>query len=156
MVDREINPDDQLWELRVEQAQQVLDTFLKTEREAFQTLEIDAIKLDYSSKSVIQTAHHIASEIKAGRLDKAQQDLWFMRLGYYFGESLCRARPGLSWGLGNPDYAFANHPVVKGFTNGEEAEAITICRNIIRSVAEGRFPPIRIDDTIKRWFDFLA
>lgn len=153
MSDNEIKMSDQIWELNVEQAQEVLDTFLRTERETFPTLTIGSIKLDYSPESVVQAAHHISSEIEAGHLDGEQQDLWFMRLGYYFGESLCRAKPGLSWGLGNPEYAFANHPVVVGFADDEEAEVITICKNMIRSVAERRSPPERIDNGVNLWFE---
>lgn len=153
MSDREINMSDQLWELSVEQAQEVLQAFLSTERDAFPTLIFDSVQLDYSLESVAQAAHLIASEIETGRLDEEQQKLWFMRLGYYFGEALCRAKPGLSWGLGNPEYAFANHPVITGFADGEEAEVITICKNIIRAVVEGISPAARIDNGIKFWFD---
>ena len=153
MSDNEIKMSDQLWELSTEQAQEVLDAFLKTEREAFPALKIGAIDLDYSQESVAQAAHYIASEIEAGRFDEEQQNLWFMRLGYYFGEALCREKPGLSWGLGDPEYAFANHPVVSGFADDEEAPMITICKNMIRSVGEGRSPRTRIDNGIKLWFD---
>lgn len=109
--------------------------------------------MDYSLESVIQAAHHIAAQIKAERLDEEQQKLWFTRLGYYFGEALCRARPGLLWGLGDPEYAFANHPVVTGFANDEEAPVIMICRNMIEAVAEGLSPADRIDNGIKLWFE---
>lgn len=153
MRDNEIKMSDQLCELSAEQAQQVLDAFLSTERDAFHSLAIGSIHLDYSSESVAKVAHHIASEIKAGHLDEEQQSLWFMRLGYYFGESLCRVKSGLSWGLGNPEYAFANHPVVTGFADGEEAEVITISKNIILAVVEGISPASRIDNGIKFWFD---
>lgn len=153
MNDIEIKMSDQLWEMSVEQAQEVLDAFLSTERDMFSTLKFGSVQLDYSLKSVVQAAHHIVSIIQAGALDKMQQDLWFMRLGYYFGESLCRTKPGLSWGLGNPEYAFANHFVVTGFAHDEEAEVITICKNIICAVVEGISPAARIDNSIKFWFD---
>jgi hypothetical protein len=152
MSGREIKMNNQLWELNVDQAQEVLDAFLSTERAAFSSVEIDSIELDYSPESVMQAAHHVATVIETGRLNGEQQNLWFMRLGYYLGESLRRAKPGLSWGLGNPQYAFANHPVIMGFADDEEAPVITICKNMIRSVAEGRSPPERIDDCIRYWF----
>ena len=153
MSDIEINMGHQLWELSVEQAQEVLDAFLSTERDAFGTWIVDSVHLDYSFSSVVQAVHHIALEIGACHLDKEQQNVWFMRLGYYLGESLRRAKPGLSWGLGNPEYAFANHPVVTGFADGEEAEVIMICKNIVQAVVEGISPPERIDNGIKFWFD---
>jgi hypothetical protein len=153
MTDREIKMSDQLWELNVEQAQEVLNAFLNAERTAFSSVEIDFVDLNYSPESVIQAAHHVVAEIKAGHLNEEQQNLWFMRLGYYFGESLCRTKPGLSWGLGNPEYAFANHPVISGFVGDEEVPVITICKNIVRSVAEGRSPSTRIDNGVGSWFD---
>jgi hypothetical protein len=153
MSDREIKMSDRLSDLNVEQAQEVLDAFLRLECAAFSSVKIDSIELNYSPESVVQAAHHVATEIKAGRLNGEQQNLWFMRLGYYLGESLRRAKPELSWGLGNPEYAFANHPVITGFADDEEAPVITICKNIIRSVAEGRSPPERIDNGIRFWFD---
>jgi hypothetical protein len=55
--------------------------------------------------------------------------------------------------LGNQEYVFANHPVVSGFADGEEAEVITICKNIIHAVVEGISPAARIDNGIKFWFD---
>jgi hypothetical protein len=152
MSDNEIKMSDQLWELSTQQAHEVLDAFLNTEREAFLALKIGAIDLDYSQESVAQAAHHIASEIEAGRLDEEQQNLWFMRLGYYFGEALCRAKPGLTWGLGNPEYAFANHPVITGFADNQEAEVIVICKNVIHAVVEEISPRVRIDNGIKFWF----
>jgi hypothetical protein len=156
MSDTEIKMTDQLWELSVEQAQEVLDAFLRTEGAAFETLAIPSVDLDYSPESVVRAAHFVADEIKAGRLDEGQQKLWFMRIGYYFGEALRRAKPSLVWGLGNPEYAFANHPVVSGFADDEEAEVITIVRNLCRSVGEGRSPRERIDNGIKLWFDMVA
>jgi hypothetical protein len=152
----EIRMSDELWELSIEQAQEVLDAFLRVEREAFQSLTIGSIDLDYSPESVRKAVHHIASEIAAGHLDEEERNSWYARLGYYFGESLCRAKPGLTWGLGDPEYAFANHPVVTGFARDEEAPVITICRNLINSVVKGRSPSARIDTAVKSWFSKSA
>ncbi len=52
--DSEIKMGNQLWELSVEQAQEVLEAFLNTERAAFPSLRIDSVELDYSPESVIQ------------------------------------------------------------------------------------------------------
>lgn len=152
MSDAEIKMTDQLWELSIEQAQRVLDAFLKTESAAFSDLKIPSIDLNYSAESVMKLAHYVVDEIKAGQFDEELQNVWIARLGYYFGEALRVAKPSLSWGLGNPEYAFANHPVIAGFAGGEEAEVITISKNIVRSVAEGRSPPERIENAVELWF----
>jgi hypothetical protein len=153
MAGCEIKMDTQLWELSTEHAQEVLHEFLKVERDAFRSIKVDSIELDYSQESVIRAAHHIASEIEAGLLGEEEQNLWFTRLGFYLGEALCRTNRGLSWGLGDSKFAFANHPVVAGFAGDEEAPTITICRNMIQSVVEGLSPPTRIDNGVKNWFE---
>jgi hypothetical protein len=92
-------------------------------------------------------------EIKAGHLDEEQKNLWYARMGYYFGEALRHSKPSLACGLGNPEFAFANHPVVSGFADQEEAEVITISNNLIDSVAEGLSPLARIENGVNFWFD---
>ena len=149
----DIEMTDELYELGSDQAQEVLDTFLKTEREEFPKVVIGSIELDYSRQSVVDALEHTAAEVEAGRFDEEQRNLWFMRLGYYFGEALCRAKPGLGWGLGDPEYAFVNHPVVLGFAGNEEAPVITICRNLIEAVAEGISPISRIASGVNSWFE---
>lgn len=144
---------DELWELSVEQAQEVLDAFLSVGRDVFHSLTIGSINLDYSPDSVRKAVHHIALEVSAGRLEEEHRNLWYARLGYYFGEALCRAKPGLSWGLGNPEYAFANHPVIRGFADDEEAEVISICRNVILAVGLDGAPETRIGNTVHFWFN---
>jgi hypothetical protein len=153
MGNNHIKMGDQLWQLSAEQAKEVLDAFLNAERDAFINAIIGSVRLDYSLESVIQSMNHIVSEIRADHLDEDQQNLWFMRLGYYFGESLCRAKPGLSWGIGNPEYAFANHPVIIGFAGGEEAEVITITKNIICAVVERISSDERIEKGVHFWFN---
>jgi hypothetical protein len=142
--------------LTQEQAQDVLRAFLSSGRATFESLEMDAISLDYSEESVIQAAHHIATKIESENLDKEQQNIWFMRLGYYFGEALRRAEPQLVWGIGDSEFAFANHPVLIGFPDKQEGPLITICRNMVGSVAEGTAPATRIDKGIKHWFNKLV
>lgn len=153
MTEAEIGMTDQLWELSVEQAQEVCDLFLRTEAAIFENFTIPTIDLDYSPSSVIQVAHFVLNEVKAGDLNKEQRNIWITRLGYYFGEALRRAKPGLAWGLGDPEYAFANHPVVAGFADAEEAPVVTICKNMIEAVEEGLSPSVRIDNSIKTWFE---
>jgi hypothetical protein len=148
-----VDANDQLHELSREQAREVLDAFLKTEREAFPDFQFGSIELDFSPRSVELALKHIAAEVETGNLNVEQRDLWFMRLGYYLGESLCHANSKLAWGLGDPEYAFANHPVITGFSNGEEAEVINISRNLVMAVAEGISPPTRIDNGVSFWFE---
>jgi hypothetical protein len=152
MTNGEIKLTDSLWELSNDQAQEFLKSFLETEHETFQSLKVDLVILDYSVDSVVNLAHHVVKEIIAGHLDEEQQNVWFIRLGYYFGESLRKFSPRLSWVLGNPEYAFSNHPVLIGFADGMEAPMITICRNIIESVVEGFSPSNRINAGIEHWF----
>jgi hypothetical protein len=153
MSNHEIRMNDQLWQMSRKQAQEVLDTFLVTQREVFPSLTIGSVDLDYSAESVIEAAHYIANQSKAGLLDEEQQKIWFARLGYYFGEALIRAKPQLSWGLGDPEFAFANHPVILGFADGEEGPMITICSNVILAVAYDGVPTFRIDNAVSLWFD---
>ena len=148
----EIEMTDELYQLSPAQAQEVLAAFLKTEREEFPKLAIGAIELDYSLQSVADALKHITTEVEAGHLDEEQRNVWFMRLGYYFGEALRQSNSGLSWGLGNPEYAFANHPVIVGFAGSEEAPMITICKNLVDAVAEGISPISRISNAVNSWF----
>src|SRR5262245_632238 len=131
----DIEKSEWLYELSPEQAQAVLDIFLKTSAFALEGLRISSIDLNYSQQSVVSVLRFIMSEIKSGRIVSGLGDMWFERLGYYFGETLRRTRPGLRWSIGHPDYIFKNHPVIAGFDRGEEAPVITICRNVVMSVA---------------------
>lgn len=147
---------DQLHSLNAAQAKEVLDHFLATEREALSELRIGTVKLDHSPSSVAAALKYVAEGIKTQRLAREEIDIWIMRLGYYFGESLRQKSGRLFWGLGSPEYAFANHPAILGFGNGEEAEVITICRNVILSLTEDHSPPSRADDTVRFWFELAA
>jgi hypothetical protein len=151
--DNEIKMSDQLHELTRGQAQQVLDAFLRAEAEAFSELEIDSIDLDYSQQSLSRAIRYITEQIQDDKLPEDRRNIWFARLGYYFGETLRRAKPELRWGLGDPEYAFANHPVIIGFSNDEEAPVITICKNIIMAVAERISPDSRIENGVRNWFE---
>ncbi|HXH46671.1 MAG TPA: hypothetical protein VNK51_22890 [Bradyrhizobium sp.] len=154
--DREIRATDQLHELSRSQARELLNAFLRAEAETFRELEIASIDLDDSQGSVVKALRYIAREIEAGRLSEEQHGIWFARLGYYFGEALRRANSKLQWGLGDSEYAFSNHPVISGFVGGEEAPIITICRNIVTSVAEHFSPDSRIENGVRNWFEKAA
>jgi hypothetical protein len=142
-----------LYELDVAQATEVLATFLDVERSEFATLTIASIKLDYSQQSVGQVLRHIAlTKCKDDQLPETALNLWYMRMGYYFGEALCRAFSHLTWGVGRADTAFEKHPVVTGFRSSVEAAAIMICKNVTLAVAIDDAPATRIDDMVDYWF----
>ena len=146
----------EICELSVEEAQVVLERFLEVEGEAFPKLKFGDIDLDYSKKSVVDAAHHIVGELNRSRFDEQETDIWFMRLGYYFGEALRQSNPNLSWRLGDPDYSDANQPCIVGFPNKDEAATIRICRNLIGAVVEGISGPERIDKGVEFWFDMAS
>jgi hypothetical protein len=151
--DNKVRMSDQLYELTPLQAGEVLDAFLRAEEEAFNCLKIDSVDLDYSQQSVVMALRYISEEIESGNIHKEQHNMWFARLGYYFGEALRREKPELRWSLGDSEYAFANHPVISGFSNDEEAPVITICKNIIMAVAERISPHSRIENGVRNWFE---
>jgi hypothetical protein len=142
-----------LHELSETEALNLLQTFLSAEGEVFGDWKIDEIALDYSEESLVAALRFVAAEIVEQKLSETDQRITFSRLGYYFGESLLRISPRLRWSVGAPEWALANHPVIVGFANEQEAPVILVCRNVVRAVAEGRSEPERIDIAIRTWFD---
>lgn len=144
----------ELYELTVDEARMVLDQFLRVEAEAFATLRIASVTFDYSRESVIAFFDHVLEkEFDAQNEDSAANNLWCMRLAYYFGESLRRQSDRLTWGTGDTKFAFANHPVITGFPFNEEAPLITICQNLIAAVAIGGESRTRMTNGVDFWFD---
>jgi hypothetical protein len=81
----------ELYELTANEARMVLDQFLRVAAEAFATLRIDSVTFDYSRESVIAFFDHVlAKEFDARNEDSETNNIWCMRLAYYFGESLRR------------------------------------------------------------------
>ena len=146
--------EKELYELTPEQASEVLNAFLEEEREVFRTLKIEGINLDYSKDSVVRLFKHAINEIRASGKPESQYDhVWSLRLAYYFGEALKKIANSLEWGIGNPDYAFANHPVIAGFRKYQEAALITIAKNIITGVVfDGKGESIIIH-AVDAWFE---
>ncbi|WP_147414347.1 hypothetical protein [Sphingomonas gilva] len=143
---------NEIYRLSEDEAQNVLQAFLEMGRNEFPNMRIDAVNLNFSQKSVSLALRHIAqAELQSG--DDKFFNLWSMRLGYYFGEALCRASNRLSWGIGELNSAFENHPVIRGFGSGEEAAVITICMNVILAVAIDGAPASRIDEAVDHWFE---
>jgi len=118
------------------------------------SLEIDSIDLDFSRRSVVQAIMHVATiDFRNAALDDSSRNQWYVRLGYYFGESLRRVSNKLHWATGEVDTALQNHPVISGFPSGVEAPVISICRNLIYAVNVLGQPLTRIDVAVQTWFD---
>lgn len=141
-----------MWELSPTEAKELLHAFLRIGQDGIDEWARTRSDLDYSKASVLQLLRETLDDIQRGLLNEEQTNIRFTRLGYYFGQALIRARPSLRWGTGNPVYAFANHPVVIGFPQDEEAPTITVCRNVVLAVAEGLSPPSRIEIGVQHWF----
>src|SRR5688572_4866801 len=102
--------DKQLYELSRDQAVEILEAFLRVERECFSTLCIGNVTLDYTQLSVTKAIRHIAvNEFGPNQPAYSEPNPWYARLGYYFGESLCRAADHLYWSSGEANTAFENH-----------------------------------------------
>ncbi|MBX7248689.1 MAG: hypothetical protein K1X35_06490 [Caulobacteraceae bacterium] len=146
-----ITMDRELIELNADEAREVLRAYLELERRVFAELEIDEIDLDFSKASVIQAIRYVAIN-EFGKISEFDMNRWFAKLGFYFGESLCRSAQGLRWDIGNSETPFANHPVIAGFDSGEEAAVITICRNILLATVRDGARSGRILDAVEYWF----
>lgn len=135
-----LDPDEvlkrEIYELSAEEAAEVLEAFLWEEAKVFKTLRIGGIELDYTRRSVEQLFRYVVDEDRMGTYSKDDPfGFWVLRLAYYFGEAHRRVSNRLEWGTGDPEYAFANHPVIRGFAKQQEAEMIVICRNLLSAVA---------------------
>ena len=135
-------------------ARRTLEAFLRLQREVMGVWHIGGIQLDFSEKSLAAALRYVAlEEIVNRHIPEPDQNILFARLGYYLGESLRRVSTKLYWNVGNPEWAFANHPVIAGFPDGEEAPVIQICKNVVRAVAEEQSKVDRIDTAIGSWFE---
>jgi hypothetical protein len=125
-----------LYELTTAQATELLHAFLTKEEAVFRELKIDGINLDHSRDSVVRLFEHVlAHQFDSNDANAPSNNVWFLRLAYYFGESLCRVSNHLRWAIGKVGTAEENHPVIAGFGDETEAALITIARNILVAVA---------------------
>lgn len=144
---------DPLHLLSAERALEVLSLFLSMEAEYFRTIQIGDINLNYSEDSVREVMLYLTRNQLVDHLRNEEMlSIWYARMAYYFGESLRRCGTGLSWGTGDANFAFHNHPVVRGFRTGEEAPVVTICRNVLSAVVFDGRPVGRIEDAVSHWF----
>lgn len=144
----------ELYKLTVAQATELLNAFLAREEEVFRGLKIEGIVLDYSRDSVVQLFEHVVNkEFHQNDIKGNPNEEWYMRLAYYFGESLRRTSNHLHWAIGKKNRAQENHPVIAGFADKTQAPLITIARNVMKAVVVGREPFFRIDNAIDAWFE---
>lgn len=141
-----------VWELNSAEAHELLSAFVRIGQEGVEDWARDRDDLDFSESSVIGLLQGTLEDLQSGSLNEEQTNVRFGRLGYYFGEALIRAKPGLYWSSGNTDFAFANQPVVAGFVGGKEAPTITICRNLVEAILKNLSPPSRIERGVRNWF----
>ena len=145
--------DQELYELTVAQATESLNAFLTKEEAVFRTLKVDYLNLDYSRASVVQLFEHIVSkEFDRGDVNGDSNKVWYLRVAYYFGESLRKASNHLHWGVGAIDSAEENHPVIAGFQDKTQAALITVARNVLVAVAVGGEPFRRVERAVDAWF----
>jgi hypothetical protein len=144
----------ELYELTADQATELLKAFLATEEAVFRNLKIEGLVLDYSRDSVVQLFEHVVSKaFDRTDIKGASNKDWYMRLAYYFGESLRRTSNHLNWAIGRKNRAQENHPVITGFANKTEAPLITIARNSVEVVAVDCEPFGRIERAVDAWFE---
>ncbi len=62
----------------------------------------------------------------------------YLRIGYFFGESLREALPQLRWTLGDKRTAYATSPVLAGFKHGVECNAVIVCSVAMGRIHDGR------------------
>jgi hypothetical protein len=143
----------ELYELNVAQATELLNAFLAKEEAVFRELKIEGINLDYSRDSVVQLFEHVVNnEFDRREMKSSSNNIWFLRLAYYFGESLCRTSNQLHWAIGRKNRAQENHPVITGFADKTQAPLIVIARNSVEVVAVDGEPFRRIEQAVDAWF----
>ena len=74
-----------------------------------------------------------------------------MWMAYYLGETFVRSEASLRWGIGSPDYAQCNSPVIKGFSHGLEMPTIMIVENLLRDLIIKSIESNRIEEAVSYW-----
>jgi hypothetical protein len=144
----------ELYELTVAQARELLGAFLANEKKIFSELRINGINLDYSRDSVFRLFEYVIShEFDKNDPSSSSNNIWFLRLAYYFGESLRNESDNLHWAVGRRGSAEENHPVITGFADKSQAALITIVRNILVAVVVKGEPFQRIERAVEAWFE---
>jgi hypothetical protein len=143
----------ELYELTVAQATELLNAFLTKEEAVFRELKIEGVNLDYSRDSVVQLFDYVVNEeFDKNDVKSSSNNIWFLRLAYYFGESLRRASNHLYWAIGKRGSAEENHPVITGFADKTQAALIMVAQNIVEAVAVDGENFRRIERAVDAWF----
>lgn len=74
-----------------------------------------------------------------------------LRCAFYLGESFVRTYADLEWGVGDPEIAERNQPVVTGFADGIEMSPMLVCQNLFLRVCVDRAPPEQVDRAVAFW-----
>lgn len=74
-----------------------------------------------------------------------------LRCAFYLGESFVRSYAELEWGVGDPETAEQNQPVVTGFADGIEMSPMLVCQNLFLRVAVDGASPEQIDRAVAFW-----
>jgi hypothetical protein len=144
----------ELYELTATQATELLNAFLATEEVVFRDLKIEGVALDYSRDSVVRLFEYVVTqEFDRTNIKGASNKDWYLRLAYYFGESLRRTSNHLHWAIGRKNRAQENHPVITGFADKTQAPLTTVARNSVEVVAIDGEPFARIESVVDFWYD---
>ena len=143
----------ELYELTTEQATELLHEFLAKEEAVFRELKVDGIELNYSRDSVVEFFKYVLmKEFDKADVKGSSNNIWYLRLAYYFGEALRKASNHLHWAIGRIGSAEENHPVIAGFEDETQAPLIAVARNILVAVAVDGEPFRRIERAVDAWF----
>lgn len=165
--------------LSIEEAQDHLDGFIKTEAlaiEAMRSAAIDAnVVIDFSMASLPGFLRWILPNIevmrirvpetepdwirefhKDGLVEFTEESKYLvLRAAYYLGECFIQTSNRLSWGIGNLDSIEKNMPVVTGFRFKMEMAPLMVCENVYTGIlGDGKSPDV-MNTMISSWIGFI-
>ena len=166
MRESTFDPEDpKLYELSEPEARLILENFLRVERAALASAEMQLVPviLNYSRDSVVALFEYGILKVigsspmidiysPAFMRDEARV-VWIGRMGYYLGEALIKSCNRLRWDIGDAETALANHPVVSGFKDGTEAPVVAVSRVLTARVLMDQAPFDVVKKAIDLWFE---
>jgi hypothetical protein len=165
--------------LTVQEAQEHLQYFLRTESVAFSSMIPDAERLglavNYSLESLPSILRWFVRDIqvtrvpvpdtepewvrsfhKNGLTEFTEQSKYLtLRAAYYLGECFVRADRKLHWAIGNQEHMVVNMPVVTGFQFSKEMAPEMVCENLFRRIRGYDGPESDIDVMVEKWVSFM-
>lgn len=159
------------------EAHNFLQQYLSTERGAVEELrkvaERDGVVADLTIDSIESVFGWVAGRLRAMPRDPDPSLPWWiretesyrdslfdfdesssvliMRASFYYGESFVRYSTKLSWGVGRPDTALKNMPVVDGFNHELQLPPILIAENIFIDLLSGTKGLDTVRRTVEAW-----